>query len=70
MGEKHCPKRPIATPTIRLPVAVDLGWASLDDIEGTCMLTLCTVKGFPVVASYVAWRADQVLYSSCIYPRY
>ena len=27
--------------------------------------TLCTVKGFPVVASYVAWRADQVLYGSC-----
>ena len=35
MGEKCCPKRPIATPTIRLPVAVDLGWASRDDIEGT-----------------------------------
>ena len=33
MGEKCCPKRPIATPTIRLPVAVDLGWASSDDIE-------------------------------------
>ena len=32
--EKRCPKRPIATPTIRLPVAVDLGWASRDDIEG------------------------------------
>ena len=28
VGEKRCPKRPIATPTIRLPVAVDLGWAS------------------------------------------
>ena len=27
--------------------------------------TLCTVKGFPVVASFVAWRADQVLYGSC-----
>ena len=27
--------------------------------------TLCMVKGFPVVASYVAWRADQVLYGSC-----
>ena len=27
--------------------------------------TLCTVRGFPVVASYVAWRADQVLYGSC-----
>ena len=25
---------------------------------------LCTVRGFPVVASYVAWRADQVLYGS------
>ena len=35
MGEKHCQKWPIATPTIRLPVAVDLGWASRDDIEGT-----------------------------------
>ena len=23
------------------------------------------MKGFPVVASYVAWRADQVLYGSC-----
>ena len=33
MGEKHCPKRPIATPTIRLSVAVDLGWASCDEIE-------------------------------------
>ena len=35
MGEKRCPKRPIATPTICLPVAVDLGWASRDDIKGT-----------------------------------
>ena len=35
MGEKCCPKRPIATPIIRLPVAVDLGWASRDVIEGT-----------------------------------
>ena len=35
MGEKHCPKRPIATPTIHLPVAVDRGWASHDVIEGT-----------------------------------
>ena len=35
VGEKRCPKRPIATPTIRLPVAVDLGWASRDFIEGT-----------------------------------
>ena len=35
MGEKRCPKRPIATPTLRFPVAVDLGWASRDDIEGT-----------------------------------
>ena len=26
--------------------------------------TLCTVRGFPVVASYVAWRADQVLEDS------
>ena len=35
VGEKRCPKRPIATPTIRLPAAVDLGWASRDIIEGT-----------------------------------
>ena len=35
MGEKRCPKRPIATPTVRLPVAVDLGWASRDVNEGT-----------------------------------
>ena len=34
MGEKRHPKQPIAIPTIRLPVAVDLGWASCDDIEG------------------------------------
>ena len=34
MGEKRCPKRPTATPTIRFPVAVDLGWASRDNIEG------------------------------------
>ena len=34
VGE-NCPKRPIAIPTIRLPVAVDLGWASRDVIEGT-----------------------------------
>ena len=27
--------------------------------------TLCTVRGFPVVASHVAWRADQVLFGSC-----
>ena len=26
--------------------------------------TLCMVRGFPVVASYVAWRADEVLYGS------
>ena len=35
VSEKFCPKRPIATPTIRLPVVVDLGWASCDIIEGT-----------------------------------
>ena len=35
VGEKRCPKRAIATPTICLPVAVDLGWASRDVIEGT-----------------------------------
>ena len=35
MGEKRCPKRPTATPTIRFPVAVDLGWTSRDVIEGT-----------------------------------
>ena len=35
MGEKRCPKQPTATPTIRFPVAVDLGWASRDIIEGT-----------------------------------
>ena len=34
VGEKRCPKWPTATPTIRLPVVVDLGWASRDDIEG------------------------------------
>ena len=28
------------------------------------LCTLCTVRGFPVVASYVAWRADQVFYAS------
>ena len=69
MGEKHCPIRPTVTPTIRFSVAVDLRWASRDDIDGTLqsLRTLCTVKGFPspVVASYVTWRADQVLYSSC-----
>ena len=35
VGEKRCPKRPTTTPTIRFPVAVDLGWASRDVIEGT-----------------------------------
>ena len=35
MGEKRCPKGPIAISTIRLPVAVNLGWASRDDIKGT-----------------------------------
>ena len=35
MGAKHCPKQPIATPTTCLPVAVELGWASRDIIEGT-----------------------------------
>ena len=35
MGEKRCPKRPIVTSTIHLPVAVDLGWALRDVIEGT-----------------------------------
>ena len=35
MDEKCCPKWPTATPTIRLPVAVDLGWASCNIIEGT-----------------------------------
>ena len=35
VGEKRYPKRPTDIPTIRFPVAVDLGWASRDDIEGT-----------------------------------
>ena len=35
MAEKCCPKWPTATPTIRFPIAVDLGWASRDVIEGT-----------------------------------
>ena len=30
-----CAKRPTSTPTIRLPVVVDLGWASRDVIKGT-----------------------------------
>ena len=66
MGEKYCPKWPTATPTIRLPEAVDLGWASRDVIEGRLQspYILYTVRGFPVVASYVAWRADQVQYGS------
>ena len=34
VGEKRCPKRSTATPTIHLPVAVDLGWASRDDLYG------------------------------------
>ena len=34
MSEKCCPKRPTATPTIHLLVAVDLGWVSRDVIEG------------------------------------
>ena len=28
-------------------------------------LSVCTVRDFPVVVSYVAWKADQVLYVSC-----
>ena len=35
VDQKRCRKRPIATPTIRLPVEVDLGWALRDVIEGT-----------------------------------
>ena len=74
VGEKRCPKWPTATPTILFPVAAILGWASRDDIKGTIAEPAyimygerlpCTVKGFPVVASYVAWRANQVLYGSC-----
>ena len=34
MGEKHCPKQPTATSTTYLSVAVDLGWASRNVIEG------------------------------------
>ena len=67
MGEKRCQKRPTATSTIRFPVAVDLGWASRDVIEGTPAYHIISVygEGFPVVVSYVAWRDDQVLYGSC-----
>ena len=67
VGEKHCPKRPTATPTILFPVAVDLGWASRDVIEGTIAEPMYIMYGerLPVVASCVAWRADQVLYGSC-----
>ena len=34
VGDKHCPKRPTVTPTVCLPVVVDLGWVSRDIIEG------------------------------------
>ena len=66
MGKKCCPKRPIATPTIRLPVAVDLGWASRDDIEGTIAEPAYIMYGerLPCSSSYIAWRADQVLCGS------
>ena len=66
MGEKHCPKRPTDTPTIRFPAAVNLGWASRHDIEGT-IAEPAYIMYFPVVASYVTWRADQVLYGSCTF---
>ena len=69
VGEKRCPNGLLPFPLyIRFPVAVDLGWASRDNIRKVrlqSLRTLCTVKGFPVVSSYVAWRADQVLYGSC-----
>ena len=67
VGEKHCPKRPTATSTISFPVVVDLGWASRDDIEGTIVEPAYIMYGerLPVVASYVAWRVDQVLHGSC-----
>ena len=67
MGEKRCPKRPIATPTIRLPVAVDLGWASRDDIEGTITEPAYTMYGVRLPYGSVLRRletADQVLYGS------
>ena len=47
------------------------GWASRDVIEGALRgiaglvyIMYSPVRGFPVVTSYVAWRADQVLYGS------
>ena len=61
LSVKRCPKWPTATPTIRLPVVVDLGWASRDVKQFQSVHTLCAVRGFPVVASYVAWRI--VIYS-------
>ena len=45
VGEKRCPKRPIHTPTIHLPVAVDLEWASRDDIEGMIVPYIIVLYG-------------------------
>ena len=68
VGEKRCPKRHTATPTIRLPDAVDLniGWASHDVIEGTIAKHAYIMHGERL--SCVALRAGQVLYGSSIYP--
>ena len=38
---------------------------TISKVQLQSLHTSCTVKGFPVIASYVAWRADQVLYGSC-----
>ena len=60
MGEKRCPKWPTASPTIRLLVADGLYVTSLKE-RLQSLHTLCEAS---LGASYVAWRADQVLYSS------
>ena len=60
VGKKHYPKQPTVTPPIRLPVAVDLGWASCD---GT-IAERAYIMYSESLATYTTWKADQVLYGS------
>ena len=66
MGEKRCPNGLLPLPlfVFRLRSIWDGLHVTSSKVRLQSLRTLCTVRGFPVVASYVDWRADQVLYGS------
>ena len=60
MGEKHY--QLTATPTIRLLVAVDLGWASHDVIEEMIAERPYIMYDEGLPCNSFTWRVEQVLY--------